>query len=153
MAETTLEMLLLGHGSAAGPGGRCRVIVSTPLHFNLVKLNDAMNRLPAGDIVAYAVPLDAAPLPRLLMLATLRVRLRRAARLIARRGAPAVMRLGIDPHLEAPTFAYQLDSAASRYADGFLRPRGSAAPWRRLAARCFGCDPGVGAVVVMGKKS
>jgi hypothetical protein len=68
-------------------------------------------------------------------------------------GVAAAFTYGIDPRLEAPTFAYQLDSAASQYADRFLRARGSGVRLRWLAARCFGYDPALGAVVVMGRKS
>lgn len=154
LTETPLETLLLGHAATATHRPRCRVVVGgSPLRFHLEKLHDALSRSAAGDLVAYAVPLEAPPLFRLLTLVTMGVRLRRAERMIERNGVATVCRYGIDPRLEAPAFVYQLDSAASQYADRFLRARGSAAALRRLAARCFGYDPAIGAVVVVGRKS
>jgi hypothetical protein len=154
VAETLLETLLLGQASSTTPSPRCRVVVGgSPVRFNLETLHDALNRSRAGDFVAYAVTLEAPPLLRLCTLVTLALRLRRAARMIERNGGAAVVRYGIDPRLEAPTFVYQLDCAASQYADRFLRARGSGVAFRRLAARCFGYDPALGAVVVVGRKS
>jgi hypothetical protein len=154
VAETLLETLLLGPAASTTPRPRCRVIVGgSPVRFNLEKLHDALKRSAPGDLVAYAVPLEAPPLQRLWTLVTLAFRLRRATRMIERNGVASVCRYGIDPRLESPTFAYQLDSAASQYADRFLRARGSGAAVRWLAVRCFGYDPALGAVLVMGRKA
>lgn len=154
MVESALESFLLGHPVTANQRPRCRVVVGGgPLRFQLDRLRDAVNRSAAGDLIAYAVPLDAPPLARLLTLMTLTLRLRRAQRTIERNGGATVCRYGVDPRLDAPAFVYQLNSAASQYADHFLRDRGSAAAVRRLAARCFGYDPAIGAIVVMGRKS
>jgi hypothetical protein len=154
VVETPLESFLLGHRTTAAGRPGCRVVVGgSALRFQLENLQDASNRSAAGDLVAYAVPLEAAPLTRLLTLVTLGLRLRSAERILARSGVAAVDRYGVDPRLAAPAFVYQLNSAASQYADRFLRDRGSAAALRRLAARCFGYDPAIGAIVVMGRKS
>jgi hypothetical protein len=154
LAFSALETLLLGHAATSALRPQCHVVVGgSGLRFHLEHLHDALEQSAAGDLVVYAVPLDAPPLSRLVMFVTLALRLRRAQRMIERSGVAAVGRYGIDPRLEAPAFVYQLDSAASQYADRFLRARGSAAALRRLAARCFGYDPALGAIVVIGRKS
>lgn len=154
MAQTALETLLLGSAPPAAPRPRCRVVVgNSPLQFDLARLQDALHRSAAGDVVAYAVPLAAPAAVRLLLLATLALRLRCAEWMMQRSGARAAVRYGIEPHLEAPAFVFELNTAASQYADRFLRARAPAAALRRLAARWFGCDPAIGAVVVMARKS
>lgn len=154
MDQSVLETFLLGDAAPATLRPRCRVVVGGhPLRFRLARLHDALNRSAAGDVVAYAVPLARPAVVRLLMLATLSLRLHCAEWMMGRNGAAAVSRYGIEPRLEAPSFAFQLDSAASQYADRFLRARGPAATLRRLAARCFGYDPTLGAIVVMARKS
>ncbi|MEO8256572.1 MAG: hypothetical protein ABI868_04420 [Acidobacteriota bacterium] len=154
MVETALESFLLGHPATTAPRPKCRLVVGgNPLRFQLDELRDAVTRSAAGDLAAYAVPLDGAPLARLLTLITLATRLRRAQRVIERNGGATVCRYGVDPQLNAPAFVYQLDSAAAQYAESFLRDRGSGAAIRRIAARCFGYDPAIGAIVVMGRKS
>jgi hypothetical protein len=154
MAGSPLETLLLGPAAASARAPHCRVVAGgSGLRFHLEHLTATLQQSAAGDLVAYAVPLEAPPLARLLTFVTLRLRLKRAERMMQRGGVAGVCRYGIDPRLEAPAFVYQLDSAASQYADRFLRARGSAAALRWFAARCFGYDPAVGAVVVMGRKS
>jgi len=153
MSASLLETFLLGAPTGAGRP-QCHLIFDTrPLRVDLRELRDAVKRSEAGDLVAYAVPFEGSLPARLLTVATLAIRLRRALRAIARHGATEVATYGIEPRLDAPMFAYQLDSAASCYADRFLRPRGSGAAIRQLIARCFGYDPALGAVVVVGRKS
>lgn len=150
MSYTPLERLLFGHSSASSAP---RLVVGRhPLRFNIDELRAAMDRLRGGDSVGYAVPLDGPRFMRLLTLATLSLRLRRVQRAIERGGLTVTGAYGVDPRFESPALVYQLNSAASRYADCCLRPRGPVERLRRIAARVLGCDPAVGAVVVTGRK-
>jgi hypothetical protein len=153
VAANLLETFLLGAPTGVGRP-QCHLVVDArPLRADLRRLREAVHRSEPGDFIAYAVPFEGSLPARLLTVATLGLRLRRAMRAIARHGAREVATYGVEPRLDAPMFAYELDSAASRYADRFLRPRGSGAAIRQLIARCFGYDPALGAVVVVGRKS
>jgi len=148
----SLETLIAG--SATAPAAvQCRVVKGHhPWRFNLKALREESARLRAGDFVAYVVPLNTPPLVRAMTLATLAFRMRSATRAIENSRMRVIGSYGIDPHWAAPTFVYELNSAASHYADRSLRPRGSARAVRWILARCFGCDPAVGAVAVVGRK-
>jgi len=152
MSASPLETFLLGTPTG-GARRQCHLIVDAkPVRADLRPLSDAIHQSEAGDVVAYAVPFEGSLPARLLTVATLAIRLRRARRAFARNGAVEIATYGVEPRLDAPMFAYQLDSAASRYADRFLRHGGSGAAIRQLIARCFGYDPALGAVVVVGRK-
>ena len=86
-------------------------------------------------------------------LATFRLQRRRAERAIVRAGAVVVAIYGVDPSLEQPACFYELNSPAADYADRCVRPRGPSPGLRRLATRLFGCDPALGGVLVIGRKS
>lgn len=153
MAASPLEALLVGEAVSPSLRPRCAIVVGgQTLQFGMPELRAAVMRLNAGDIAAYVVPLDTPPLQRLLTLLTLPLRLRRAARTLEQARLSVVGRYGIDPHHEAPAFVYELNSAASTYADRWLRARGSAAAVRALLTKCFGCDPAVGAIALIGRK-
>jgi glycosyltransferase involved in cell wall biosynthesis len=149
-----LEALLFGEVAAtAGTCPRCNILLQrAPLRFDCEPLRTALDRMSAGDCIAYAIALNAPPVARLATLATLPLRLRRIERMIARGGAQVVGRYGIDPNLDAPCCVYELNSLASEYADRCLRPSGAAQALRRILARWFACDPALGGVVVVGRK-
>jgi hypothetical protein len=86
-------------------------------------------------------------------LVTFRLQRLRAERAIVRAGAEVVARYGVDPSLTQPACFYELDSPAAEYADRCIRPRGPSPGVRRLATRLFGCDPALGGVLVVGRKS
>jgi hypothetical protein len=149
VAGTILQTLLLGEAPAA----RCRVVVDTrPLAFALGELRDASTLLAAGDTIAYVVTLKAPVAARLITLLTLPLRLRNASRVIERNRLVLVGRYAIDPDVDAPSFIYQLDSPASRYADRSMRPRGSDSRLRRILTKWAGCDPALGAVALVARK-
>ena len=116
-------------------------------------LREAAAKAAAGQYVAYAIALDVPWLTRLRTLLTLRWQLGRAEAMMERAGARVVGTYGIEPSLTAPTCMYELGTAASAYADRCLRPRGSAVWLRRGLTRCFGCDPALGGIVIIGCKS
>jgi glycosyltransferase involved in cell wall biosynthesis len=149
-----LEALLFGEVAAtAGTGSRCNVLLQRdPLRLDREPLRTALDGMSAGDCIAYAIPLNAAPVARLVTLATLPWRLRRVERAIARGGAQVVARFGVDPSLDAPSCVYELNSPASDYADRCLRPRGAAQALRRILARWLACDPALGGIVVVGRQ-
>src|SRR3954453_12790391 len=149
MLHMLMEMLLPG----SRPAASCQVILAAdPFDFELDALRAALRGLPSGQCVAYAVPLEGSAVTRLITLVLLRFRVRRAQRVIASGGVAVVGSYGVDPRLEAPILAYDLNTAASKYADHNLRPRGSAVALRRVIARCCGYDPAVGGVIVIGQK-
>ena len=120
---------------------------------NVAELRQVARTLGAGESIAYVIPLDGPPLRRLGSIAMLRIRLRQAEQELARAGVPIVARYGVDPHLDAPACVYELNTPASIYADRYLRPRGRWLAPRRVAAWCFGCDPALGAVVLVARKT
>lgn len=135
------------------PRKPCVIVMGGPfLHGNLEDLRGAVERLGPGEIVAYVVRLDLPLLMRLLTFATLSYRLRRVERTMAQRDVTASGAYGVDPHLDAPVFVYQLNTRAADYADRNLRARGTAAPVRRFVAYCCGYDLSLGGVVLMGVK-
>jgi hypothetical protein len=124
-----------------------------PVWPSMAPLRQAVADAAAGECVAFAVTLDAPPLRRLLTLITLRLQRRRAVRALRASGAELVAQFGVEPSLSRPAWFYELDSAAAEYTVRHMRPRGRFVLLRRIAERCFGCDPGLGAVLVMGKKT
>jgi hypothetical protein len=153
VAASLLEALLVGEAVAPALRPNCEIVVGArALRFGLPELRAALTRLAPGDVAAYIVPLDTPPLKRLWTLVTLPLRLRRAAALFEHSRLSVVGRYGVDPHMEAPAFVYELNSAAAMYADRSLRARGSGRLLRAVLAKCFGCDPAVGAVALIGRK-
>ena len=119
---------------------------------SMAPLRQAIQQARHGDWVAFAVPLDTPFLTRLMTLATLRWHRRRAEHAIRHSGGEVVTHFGVDPSLAEPSWFYELDTPASEYSDRYMRPRGSNVALRRLAERCFGCDPALGGVLVVGTK-
>ena len=154
-AADMLGDLLLGYLSPSTfPRARCATVAGgTGLQFNLPELSAAMSSLGPGECIAYSVRLDV-PLPtRLVTIAALSYRLRRVERIFGRGHVTVVGSFGIDPHLDAPSFVYELDSAAADYADRCLRPRGTREQLRRFATYFCGYDLTLGGVVMIGRKS
>ena len=154
-AVDALSELLLGYVSTRQtPDSGCTTVAGGPgLSFNLTELALAIGSLRSGDYVAYSVRLDL-PLPiRLLTIATLSYRLRQVARVMDKGRVAQIGAYGIDPHLEAPSFVYELNSAAADYADRCLRPRGSGERLRRFVTYFCGYDLALGGIVVIGRKA
>jgi len=122
------------------------------LRCDLPELRRMVARLRAGDAIVYAIRLDVPAVTRLVSLAVLRRRLRQIERALVSGGADIVARYGVDPNLDAPSCIYDLDTPASDYADRNLRPRGRLVALRRVAAWCVGCDPAIGALVLVATK-
>lgn len=130
-----------------------RVVQCDLLRWDRVELRRVAARLGAGDSIAYVIRLDVPALTRLASLAMLRVRVRQVERALAQGGAHVVTRYGVDPHVDAPACVYELNTPASIYADRYLRPRGRLPASRRVVAWCFGCDPALGAVILVARKT
>jgi hypothetical protein len=98
--------------------------------------------------------LGAGPLARIVYLFLLRSWVARARRRLRRLGATAIGSYGFYPDLHAPTFVFDLDGPARHYVECNMLPGGGRL--RSLTARVVtfwaGCDPRVGAVVVVGTK-
>ena len=150
-----LADLLVGYVSTPGLApSPCVTVAGGPgVRFNLAELSAATSALGSGDHVVYAVRLDL-PLPvRLATIAGLSYRLRQVDRVLNRARVTIVGTFGIDPHLDAPSFVYELNSAAADYADRCLRPRGAGARLRRFIAYFCGYDLALGGIVVIGRKA
>jgi hypothetical protein len=115
-----------------------------------------MERFPVLDVllpgaIVHPIRLDTAPIVRATTVLTLRWRVWRAKRALARQGATFVGTFGVEPNLRTPSIVYELNSAAGSYADRCLRAGGRAPTLRRLAAMWCGCDPALGAILVVGR--
>jgi hypothetical protein len=141
-----------GEAAVHGPWGRTVFLraVAVPQADAVRRLVDG---LAAGECIAFAVPLNGAPVDRLMTLLTFRLRMRRIVRAMRDAGAEQMRRFGVDPDLEMPSCVYELDTDAAHYAERCLRPRGRFPMLRRALARIFGCDPALGAVVIIGRKA
>ena len=149
-----LSDLLLGYVSAPSvpPAGCKTVSGGTGVGFKLTELALEIGSLRSGDCVAYAVRLNLPIAARLATIATLSYRLRQVARVMEKGRVAIVGTFGVDPQLDAPSFVYELNSAAADYADRCLRPKGSGQQLRRVGTYFCGYDLALGGVVVMGRK-
>lgn len=158
---TAISGVMIGAGRTVGrplrePSDRGHgftvIVQAHPWWPSLHPLENALATAAAGECIAYAVTVQAPAFTRLMTLATFRLQRRRAERAIVRGGGRVVTTYGVDPSLEKPACCYELDTPAAAYADRCVRPRGPAPGLRRIAARWFGVDPALGAVLVVGKK-
>jgi hypothetical protein len=150
-----LADLLVGYVSTPGlPQSPCVTVTGgSGLRFNLGELSAAVSALEPGEYIAYSIRLDL-PLPaRLATIAALSYRLRQIDRVLDRGKVTIVGTFGIDPHLDAPSFVYELNSAAADYADRCLRPRGAGEQLRRVVTYFCGYDLALGGIVVIGRKA
>jgi len=120
------------------------------------RCRDALARLEPGGYLA--IVLDLGHVSRIRRLAgAIRAprSIARAERVLARAGAEPSGRYGVEPDLDAPTVVYQLGGDAARYAEDNLllgaRPAAVAAMCRVLRL-WLGCDPSLGAILVVGRK-
>ena len=109
----------------------------------------------SGAHVAVVVPLEArGPAMRLIAWLASPWRMRSAERRLVRSGATPIGRFGLWPNAAAPTFIYSLRSAAAQYAEAELLPEPPRATrWLARAGSQLGlCHPGLGAIVVLGRR-
>ena len=69
-------------------------------------------------------------------------------------GATEIRAFAFFPTLDSPTIVYELAGRARRYVETHVLPTdaGLSGPARRFLATVAGCDPGVGGVVVVGRR-
>ncbi|SRR6266516_247925 len=107
-------------------------------------------------VIALRIAGGVGRLTRLAGLITLPARVAAAKRAILCAGGTRLEGCyGVYPALEAPTFVYELGGPADAYATTHLIPGRSAgiSGWlRRALARWIGCEPSLGAVLVVGRK-
>jgi hypothetical protein len=115
---------------------------------------------PDADDAPFIVVLESSSngaLRRLLTWLLTRVRARAAERAIVRAGGIPAGRYGLFPSAAKPVVSYQLHSAASAYAESRLLSLRAGHPFvarvRALVSRLVGCDPSIGAFVVVGRRS
>ena len=149
-----LADLLVGYVAAPSmpPTAFTTVSGGAGVDFNLTGLALEIGSLQSGDHIAYTVRLDLPLATRLMTIATLSYRLRQVARVMEKGRLTMVGTFGIDPHLDAPSFVYELNSAASEYADRCLRPKGSGQQLRQVVTYFCGYDLALGGVVMVGRK-
>lgn len=116
----------------------------------------AFDALPSGGHLAVALRLDAssrrARLPALL---SLRFRTAAFRRRLTGAGTIDIRCFGLCPDLAKPDLAYELGSAAERYAERALLPRSWPWPFAILSKglrRWAGCHPSVTALLIVGRK-
>ena len=155
LGADVLADLLVGYVSTpTRPQAPCVTVAGGPgLRFNLSEVSAATSALGPGEFIAYSIRLDL-PLPtRLVTIAALSYRVRQVERTFERGRVRVLGSFGVDPHLDAPSFVYELNSAAADYADRCLRPRGTGEQLRRFVTYFCGYDLALGGVVVIGRKS
>jgi len=121
------------------------------------RCREALASLAPGGYLAIALELShGSRFLRMIKTLTLPYRVAGAERELARSGAEPAGRYGVAPDLATPTVVYQLGVAAGRYAEEHLlltarsRPAAVVCALLRMWA---GCDPSLGAVLVIGRKS
>lgn len=85
--------------------------------------------------------------------ATLPMRVRKCERALRASGCCHVARYGVEPSLDAPSLVFELGSIAQEYATTHLL--GHSGRWsfvRRILAWWLGCDPSVGAIILIGTR-
>jgi hypothetical protein len=139
--------------AAMGEGPLGRLIVQRgPLSTGIDGLRRLIEGLSQGECVGYALQLNGSPAARMRAVMSFRLQRHRIERAMQDAGAEVVGRFGVDPDLDSPSCFYELDTPAAEYADRCLRPRGRKLALRRLVARLGGCDPALGAVLIVGRK-
>jgi hypothetical protein len=106
-----------------------------------------------GQVVSDVILLEGSATSRLWCGITLRAKIRRVKRQLARTGASHCRAFVVIPDLSAPIFIYELNSAASLYASRHLRlpTTGRRKLARAILRFVMGCDPSAGAVVIVGQ--
>ena len=127
-------------GGLVGTGSRCR---------------KAIAEAPAGSTVIFLINTEETGFARLSRWLFLPFQLAVALRALARHGATLLGSFAVFPDVRRSTLLYELRSPAQRYAERFLVAR-SPESWptavlRKFLAAWAGCDPSMGAVVVIGK--
>lgn len=142
-----------GYATALAPWALLQGLMQARLASStLPSLRDALEELGPGDCLACAIPLTGSPVTRLLSFALLPLRRWTAERTFAGAGAEILGCWGVHPDVESPSCIFDLRSCADTYAGQHLRPRGSKVMLRRVLAAIFGCDPALGAIVIIGRK-
>ena len=142
-----------GYATALAPWALLQGLMQARMaNSTLPSLRDALGELASGDCVACAIPLTGSPVTRLLSFAMLPLRRRMAERTFASADAEVLGCWGVHPDVESPSCIFDLRSSADTYAGQHLRPRGSKVILRRVLSAIFGCDPALGAIVIIGRK-
>jgi hypothetical protein len=120
------------------------------------RCREAYDAIPSGSYLAIVIPLEEhGLLRRMVSLLALSSRLTAAEQILSRCGAILAGRYGVFPDLRVPTILFRLGSSASRYAEEHLLQGTTRWPLSALrpVLRCWaGCDPSLGAVLVIGRK-
>jgi hypothetical protein len=156
-----LSNLLIAAGHPADPAGSGEA----PGKSRLLFLDDADPSSGAAtrELLAAVAPrghvaillrLEATgALQRLLQFGALPGRMRRAANTLRSMGIANSERFAVSPDVGQPVFIYSLRQPSAAYArDNILPPnKGVAGALRWLISRWAGCDPSIGAVLVIGR--
>jgi hypothetical protein len=117
---------------------------------------EVYDALPPGAYVAMALRINGpSRLARLRSLLVLRFRAAALRRALAETGAVDIRHFGLYPDLDEPSLTYELGSVAERHAEWGRLPRSRSWPlavMRGSLRRWSGCDPSLGALVIVGRK-
>lgn len=115
-----------------------------------------MADLAPGGYLAIALPISSGGrMLRVAGLLSLPIRIAATKRLLVRCGATPAGCYGVSPDLQEPTVVYELRGKAGRYAERHLLSGRRAWPSAvacGLLRALVGCDPSLGAVLVIGKR-
>lgn len=143
-AHETLAAMLVG------PADRpCRVWTCRSVFAPAVPPDAAV----PGESLIVAVPFEGSLVARAWLCLLLPALLRRVRGAMAQRQLGDVTAYGVEPRLSHPVLVFELQTAASAYAEACLRPQSSVAGVRRLVSRVWGADPFLGGVVIVGRAS
>jgi rhodanese-related sulfurtransferase len=107
---------------------------------------------PRGHVAILLRLESSSPVRRLLQFLWLPVRVRRAVRSLRSMGISNCERFAVSPDVRQPVFIHSLQRAPAAYARNNILPphRGPSGILRWLVSRWAGCDPSVGALLVVG---
>lgn len=156
--ESLVEGLFGEDGLRILPPGTMNFVVEQGVSVNGLRrrCRAAFSSLAPGETLSVVMIIDAAgvakagrwlPLPFQLAAVT--------GAIIAEHGI-VLGRYGVTPDLARPTVLYELRTPAQRYAQAFLLSRSRQNAFsrgiRKILSLWAGCDPAVGAVVLIGRK-
>jgi len=139
----------------AGPSDQSIVELGGGLFGVRSRCRKAIAEAPAGSTVIILIRAEETGFARLSHWFLLPFQLAVAWRALARHGATVLGSFAVFPDVHTSTLLYELRSPAQRYAERFLVPR-SPESWptavmRKCLSAWAGCDPSMGAVVVVGQ--
>jgi hypothetical protein len=157
--EETLQALFGGAGFTLVADGRfTRPVIENGMGLlNLrARCHTAVADAPQGSGAIVLIRVEQTGLARLTRWLLLPFQVSIASRAMVRHGTTILGRFAVFPDITEPNVVYQLGSPAQRYAERSLIPRlherALVLMVRKILTAWAGCDPSVGAIVIVGAK-